>query len=258
MSSTLSKNIIIPGKYNNYLIAGNITNAFAIGEIGSFDDFFIIGSEPNDESMYPMITGNFLDSEKNVLFRLVRNVLVMNPGNCSKIIGNHIGYEIHDSAGQLIFKVETKFEFLPELKEEFFVTTISANCFDKNGQLVFKAISGIDNEHIESNVKSLFGYSGNVGINFGYNKDEVDFIRYVFASNGNISQRISGVIENKEINLDGMALHNAIIRNCIIHVSKGDFIFVGTQNHIENCEWVFHDQALQMIDIFQKLEPRGN
>jgi hypothetical protein len=38
--SILVRNQFMPGMYNNYLIAGNICNAFALGEIGSQDDFF--------------------------------------------------------------------------------------------------------------------------------------------------------------------------------------------------------------------------
>jgi hypothetical protein len=100
----------MPGAFNNYVLAGNLCNAFALGEIGSRDDFFLIGAEPPDESSYPLLTGNVLDSEGQLLFRLVRNVLTINPGNCSKIIGDQIGYEIHDSAGALIFRVSSKFE----------------------------------------------------------------------------------------------------------------------------------------------------
>jgi hypothetical protein len=80
----------MPGRFNNYLIAGNICNAFALGEIGSKDDFFLLGAEPEDESNYPLLTGNILDSDGNVLFRLVRNVLGINPGHCSKIFGDHV------------------------------------------------------------------------------------------------------------------------------------------------------------------------
>jgi hypothetical protein len=53
--SILVRNQFMPGMYNNYLIAGNICNAFALGEIGSQDDFFLIGAEPEDESNYPFL-----------------------------------------------------------------------------------------------------------------------------------------------------------------------------------------------------------
>jgi len=33
--TVLVKNQFMPGKFNNYLIAGNVCNAFVIGELGS-------------------------------------------------------------------------------------------------------------------------------------------------------------------------------------------------------------------------------
>ena len=84
----LIRNSIMAGKDNNYLVGGNIVGAFVVGEVGSADDFFLVGVEPEQESNYPLLTGNILDSEGNVLFRLVRNVLMLNPGHCSKILGD--------------------------------------------------------------------------------------------------------------------------------------------------------------------------
>ena len=60
--SIFVRNSFQPGKFNNYLIAGNICNAFVIGELGSQDDFFLVGAEPQEESVYPFLTGNVLDS----------------------------------------------------------------------------------------------------------------------------------------------------------------------------------------------------
>jgi hypothetical protein len=157
-------NLILHGKFNNYLIGGNITNAFAVGEVGSNEDFFLIGAEPEGESNYPLLTGNFFDSEGNLLFRLVQNMLVVNPGHCSKIESNLIGYEIHDSAEKLIFRISTKFQeitggmsaedewrvrtgnlspdaIVPKFDkpEEYWVTTIEGNFFGKNGQHILSA-----------------------------------------------------------------------------------------------------------------------
>jgi len=56
MSSTLVRNVLVQGKYNNYLVGGNICNAFALGDLGSTDDFFLVGAEPLDESNYPLLT----------------------------------------------------------------------------------------------------------------------------------------------------------------------------------------------------------
>lgn len=47
---------------DNYLIGGNVCNAFALGELGSTEDFFLVGAEPETDSGYPMLTENILDS----------------------------------------------------------------------------------------------------------------------------------------------------------------------------------------------------
>ena len=107
------------GQYNNYLIAGNLANAFAIGNIGNPDDFYIVGLEPPDESSYPLINANIFDSEGTRLLTIANNVMIWNPNNCSKILGDALGYEIHDSAGVSIFKVETKFQPVDGLNESF-------------------------------------------------------------------------------------------------------------------------------------------
>lgn len=139
MSSILANNVIFPGRYNNYVVGGNVCNGFAIGDIGSSEDFFIIASEPEGESNYPMITGNFLDSSGKTLFRLVENTLVINPGKCQKILSDHIGYEIVDSNGVPIFKIETKYEKIPSINQECFVTTIEGKFFNSRGEMVAQA-----------------------------------------------------------------------------------------------------------------------
>jgi len=100
----------VSGKDNNYLIGKNLFNAFVVGEIGSSDDFFLVGAEPIAESNYPLLTGNFLDSEGSFLFRLVKNILVVNPGHCLIMDSSPTTYEIHDVNDHLILRVESRFE----------------------------------------------------------------------------------------------------------------------------------------------------
>jgi len=205
--TTLVGNIFQPGKDNNYLVGGNLCNAFALGELGSQDDFFLIGAEPEGETNYPLLTGNILDSDGKVLFRLVRNTMVINPGHCHKILGNHIGYEIHDSDGKLIFKVSTKFEKVSRLDEECFVTTISGNFFNKDGELVFRASSGGEYERIESKVKSIFGFPG--GFLQGYSEDEIKQAEIALLSKGAIHRVLSGSFSKESVLLDGALISNA-------------------------------------------------
>jgi hypothetical protein len=251
--STLVKNSFMPGRYNNYLIGGNLCNAFALGEIGSLEEFFIVGAEPSDESNYPMITANILDSEGNVLFRLVKNVLVFNPGHCSKILGDHIGYEIHDSEGNMVFKISTKFEKSSFLNEEGYITTIEANFFDRRGSLIFHAEGGCGKEHIETHCKSAFGFSGGFGFVMGYTEEEVEMVRIALQTEGNINQKISGIHEGEVVLLDGKLLHNAILRNCDIIIKEGDFL-IGSGCEISSCRFEFQDKAKKIFDLAIQLK----
>jgi hypothetical protein len=253
MPSILARNVMMQGKFNNYLVGGNVCNAFALGDLGSTENFFLIGAEPLDESNYPLLTGNILDSEGNVLFRLVRNVLVINPGHCSKILSDRVGYEIHDGNENLIFKIATKFERLPNSEEECFVTTISANFFDKNGNLVFKAHSGDENEHIDSSVKSVFGFSGGFGLVQGLNDDEMNVARAMLSTGGAIHKVLSGNISDTEVSLDGAALLNAQIDKCTIHVSTGEFVLLGKNNSFSNSKFAFSGAAENIRQLVLQL-----
>lgn len=253
MTATLISNIITPGKYNNYLIGGNVCNAFALGELGSPDEFFLVGAEPVGESNYPVLTGNILDSEGNVLFRLVKNMLVVNPGHCSKILSDHIGYEIHDGNGHLILKVETSFQKLPNLDNECFVTTIAANFFDRNGNLVFEAHSGGTNERIESRVKSVFGFTGGFGLVQGLTEDEMTVAKLMLGTRGAVHRILTGPIKDQEILLDGVAIFNAQISNCKVTVTTGDFAIYGAKNEFKNCGFQFSGAAENIRQLVLKL-----
>jgi len=238
----LVRNQFMPGEFNNHFIAGNVCNAFALGELGSKDDFFLVGAEPEEESNYPLLTGNILDSEGNVLFRLVRNVLVINPGHCSKILGDHVGYEIHDGDDVMIFRVRTLFEKLQGSEEKMFVTTLAGNFYNKQGDLIFSANSGESDEQIEANVKSVFGFTRGFGLVQGMSKEELDFARMVLSSRSAIHEPTRGHLDGKEFTIDGKALIETRITNCKIHVRKGDFVTHGKCS-FENCEFVFHNAA---------------
>lgn len=254
MPAILARNVIMQGKFNNYLVGGNVCNAFALGDLGSTDDFFLVGAEPLDESNYPLLTGNILDSEGNVLFRLVRNMLVINPGHCSKIMGDLVGYEIHDSNENLILKIATHFEKLPNSEEECFVTTISANFFNKSGDLVFQAHSGDKDERIESSVKSVFGYSGSFGLVQGLDADEQHIARTMLSTGGTIHKVLTGQFTDRDVSLDGVAVVDANIDNCTIHVSTGDFVLLGKNNRISNSRFTFSGAAENIRQLMLQLD----
>jgi len=221
---------------NDYLISNHLTNVFIVGKVGSTEDFFIVGTEPPNEAPYPMITGNFLDSEGKFLFRLVRNVLVINPNNCNKIQANLSGYEIHDSAGKLILKVFTEFN-----EQKGFITTIESKGYNNKGELVFDANK--DSMEIKTNhVLGFDNINGNFGVTSGFDKNELDFIRYVFRSGGKIHEPIVGRIENKTILLDGKAILGAQLIKCDLFIQAGDFIAIG-DCHFDTCGFHFQGNA---------------
>lgn len=249
MSSTLVRNSFNRGHFNNYLVGGNVCNAFALGDLGSTDDFFLVGAEPIGESNYPLLTGNILDSEGNVLFRLVKNMLVINPGHCSKILSDHVGYEIHDGNGHLIFKVQTRFERLSGESTECFVTTISANFFNRAGELVFHASSGNQDERIESQVKCAFGFSESFGFVQGMSDDEMNVARFMLSSRGSIHKLITGPVTAQELSLDGAAIYNAQISGCKVALTTGEFAIYGTSNKFLDCQFDFSGPAASIRDL---------
>jgi hypothetical protein len=145
------------------------------------------GAEPPDESSYRLITGNILNSDGELLCRLVRNVLTLNPGDCSKIVGDHIGYEIRDSAGNMVFKVETRFTQPQGMATESYVTTLGGTFYDKAGSVAFKAHEG-EHEHLEANAKIALGFTG-AGFGFvqGFSDREMDVARIAIANAGSDS-----------------------------------------------------------------------
>lgn len=245
----------MPGEFNNYLLGGNVCNAFAVGDVGSEDDFFLIGAEPEEESSFPMLTGNILDSEGDVLFRLVRNTLVINPGNCSKIYGDHIGYEIHDATGELIFRVNTQFRTLPEWEEPCFVTTLTANFFDKDGTRVLQANSGEGGEWLHTSVPGVLGYAGG---SFGFVQDldelELDLIRYAIESHGAIHRLVTGRHEDETLSFDGALVRDAEVLGCTVAISTGNFAFAGEDIRIEDCGFRFSGAAAQITDLVLRLD----
>jgi len=257
VTTTLVRNVLCKGHFNSYLVAGNVCNVFALGELGTSDDFFLIGTEPEGESNYPLLTGNILDSEGNVLFRLVKNMLVINPGHCSKILGNYIGYEIHDRNDQLIFKVQTRLECLPGGTTESFVTTISANFFDKNGNMVFHATSGRDDERIESSLKSNFGYTDEFVLVHRMSEDELTIAGMMLGSGGAIHRVLTGPVSGKTVSLDGTMIFNAQISNCTVQLSTCEFTIYGTANQFNNCHFEFSGAVAKIRDLVVRLMQSG-
>lgn len=242
-----------PGKSSGYLVAGNLSNCFAIGDVGSETDFFLVGSEPESESIFPLFTGNILDPSGNVLCRIMRNKIIYNPGNCERYFGDHVSFEIRDGNGEIIFKTRTAFDSA----EGLFITTLTGNFYDKEGKLVYKATGGEKTEELAPAYKSVFGYNGSYGYYMGYNDDELLFISMVFVTGGKVHMLITGEYEDLEFFLDGNALNNVKIRNSKLHIKTGEFFLFG-DNSFENCSMHFHDQAANVKSLYlTMLEGQG-
>jgi hypothetical protein len=222
---------------SNYVIGGNICNAFAVGVVGADDDFFMIAARPRPESNYPLISGNFLDAEGRVLCKLERNVFVANPGNCAKIFGERIGYEIRDANGSLLFRVSTQPEILPDQKHECWMTTIEGNFYDKNKNLVVEsggAGAGDDGGgggggFIETSVGCLMGFDGEV---FGRDEhstaERTNLAGISLLNHAKLFEPIYGTRENETIDLEGKALmKGSLIQNCEVYVKNGKFALLG-------------------------------
>jgi len=229
MSMIFSSNRLHLAGHHNYLIGGNQANAFCIGDVGNSDDFYIIGVEPPEEITYPLISGNIFDSEGARLFTLVNNSWHWNPKNYVRITGDWFGYEIHDSSGKFILRIDTAFRALNGSTSECWVTTIKGDFYDRSGVLVCHANSGMEGERIESRTKMAFGFAGSgFSINSGYGPIESLFLRHIFASRSEVNQLLTGRIHNREITLDGKFLYNCQIIDCTVHVDEGNFVVDGS------------------------------
>lgn len=238
----------------NYLVSNTLFSSFVVGNVGAADDFFLVGATPHPGTDYPLLTGNILDSEGNTLFRIVQNVLVVNPKNCSKILGNHIGYEIHDGNDQLIFKVSTTFEYVDRVKREMYVTRISGKFYDRNKRIVFLA-GEEELDSVISTTKGAFGMSSNGSFFTVSDMDdtEIRLAQIALESRGKIHEPVRGIVSNRKLLLDGKVLIDATFLNCEVEVRTGDFASVG-EVKFENCVFDLHDSAKQIAILVKSLD----
>jgi hypothetical protein len=232
---------------SNYRIAGTVCNAFAMGKIGSTVDFWIVGSPAASRDVDPMITGNFLDSSGKLLFQLVRNVLVVNPGDCSKIMGKQTGFEIHDTEGKTILKVSA--ELLDEASPKgMCVTKVEGLFYNAAGQLIAGSQEGLEKMGITC--PTLFGFNKIWEFTNAIAKDEIDAATACVLTNGAIHEIVTGTIENREIDFDGKIFIDATITKCKCLIRYGDFVFKGNCSLIDN-NVKFLPPALNVYGIVQ-------
>jgi len=190
----------------------------------------MVGSPAASVEGWPVITGNFLGADGKGIFRLVRNVLAVNRGGCSKIPGKQIGFEIHDAEGKAVLKVGTKFR--KELGAKgMFVTTIQGTFYNAAGETVAgRGIAGA----LEDGCPGAFGFSGSWGMMAGISEKQLQFATACVLSEGAIHEVVTGVIQNQDIDLDGRIFVDATIKNCKCRIRYGNFMFQGKCSVTEN------------------------
>jgi len=225
--TTLKRNLVCANNFSNYLVGGNLCNAFVMGTLGASDDFFIVAHPAQTEDVYPLITGNFLDSEGNVLLRMVRNELVFNPRNCSKIYGNHIGFGIHDGQGNHILTVSTTWETQTDGTEAY-VTRVLGTFYDAKHNIV--AIAKEDGSEgclTLDGIKSAFGHNGDgFGIVHMMDEEEILIAKLMLNTGGKAYETLSGKHVDETVDLDGKILLDVELIRCRISFSSGEFILL--------------------------------
>jgi hypothetical protein len=246
--------VVLVGDTNNYLVGGNVCNAFCLGEPCSQDDFFLVGAEPEPAAAAcPLVTGNLLDAAGQVLCRLVRNQIADNPGECTLRRADGLGYEISDRDGQLVLGVRSEWLKLPILTHSCFVTTLSGRFYDRHGGLVLDAAGGRQIENVAEDAKLLMGFTGD-GFLVASNTGPEDLSLAVLAvtSHGSVHRVLEGAIEDRNVLLDGALLRDAQLRNCTVLVSSGNFFFRNV-TEISGCNFVFDGEAATVRDLLQLL-----
>jgi hypothetical protein len=240
---------ICANDFSNYLVGGNLCNAFVVGEVGAPDDFFLVGAPAMAVDTYPILTGNFLDSEGLPLFRIVRNILVLNPRNCSKIMGDHVGYEIHDGQGNAVLTVQSKYH--TDRGKGQYITTIHGTFYGKAGKQVATADSG--QLTFSPEVKLAMGFTGTgFGLGINYTESEIEIARWSIASAGAIHQIIRGELDSPTLELDGKVLQDVTVKGGTVLIRTGDFVLAGKTRFL-GTKFMFDGPAGQIHELSKRL-----
>jgi hypothetical protein len=245
----------------NYLIDGSLYSSFAIGNVGDADDFFLVGSPPHDGTEYPLLTGNVLDSQGEVLFRLVRNELTFNPRRCTKTPGSRMGYKIHNSRGETVLRVRTTYEMVAfqrlQTSVGMCVTRLAGEFFDKGRNLVYDARAAKNG--LSGGIGSALNWRGGqvFGVVKGYDDDQRAAAAAAIATRGAIHEVVRGLVEEETVDLDGKLLLGADLRNCRIVVRTGDFV-VSPDSSITQCAFDFQDNARRIATLVLSTMPQDD
>ena len=212
---------ISPNAYSNYLIDGVLTNAFAIGEIGSPDRFYLICSPPNvGTPQQAIVSGVLCDASGKMLCRVERNALVANPGGCEIVHTNQPGFKVRDANGSVVLHVQTRRRAVPNVGDSF-LTTIAGPSVT------------VDREY------AAFGFN-DAGLTKHAGLDDLQQVLAIatMAAGGQLYHPLHGRLDNQTIYLDGKLITDGTeITGCRLVIETGDFVVVpGARFAISNNE----------------------
>lgn len=217
---------ICANTFCNYLIGGNVTNAFALGEVGSADDFFIVGAPPEEGVGYPLITANLLGAGGSPACRVVRNVLLENPAKCRRVVTEAGGYEILDAAGNPLLKVQST--WLATAGQ--FVITLAGDFQNRKGDPSV-SISAQGLSFGKAPVPMAIGFLPNAfGMGLNLRPDLLEAAKWCLTTGGAVHRVVRGDIADRDFNLDGNLFFDATLRNCRLTGSTLNFAFAGKIN----------------------------
>jgi hypothetical protein len=251
--SRISRSHLCPNDFSNYIVGGNMCNAFAIGNLGAPNDFWMVGAPALEADAYPLITGNFFDSEGKHLFRLVKNVLTVNPRNCAKILGNHIGFEIHDGQSMPVLRVETTED--PGSNPPMLVTNITGTFFDAQKQRVGWA----DNAGLQFSGPTLIGFTGQTwAMKLGMTDDQMHIANWIALTHGAVHEVVTGHIKSlpEPLWMDGKLFKDATIEDCDMVVVTGEFGAIGRLS-ISGCRFQFGGAADRVRQLLAIIGPQA-
>lgn len=106
----VSASLLLPAPHHNYAVGGDLVNAFAVGPVGSDDDFWFVALEPpttDAAEAGPLICANLFDAFGRRLLTLDHNEPIHNPRGC-RIERGPGEFLVTDPHGRDLCRVETR------------------------------------------------------------------------------------------------------------------------------------------------------
>jgi hypothetical protein len=239
-----------------FRVHGRAVGEFVVGDVGSADDFFLVGTAAEEASGYPLLTGTLLGTDGGVLCRLSRNRLAHNTGGCTTHFGPGPGYEIRDAAGAVVLRVEAAHAE----GVNAFVTTLTGTFTDRAGRVVAMS-DPADGLLAAEGVRFAAGWQGQAQ-GFAQVAEMTEQERLIagimVTSGGRAWEVLRGRIEGRDVLLDGKILVDASLARCNLHVASGHVAMVGTVRMEAGCNLTYSGAAYNVAQLVLKMSrPTG-